>query len=336
MGKRSKQEAKDSRWKTLQEAFIKYNKVLFVEVDNVTSKQICIMRRQLRAIDAKMVMGKNTMMKRAIVDLQTEPNEATMDPEEYAQKKAIYKPRPYLNLIKEQLKLNIGMIFTNGDLSEIKDILDTQVREAPAKVGAIAPKEVVVPPGPTGMDPKQTQFFQALNIATKIVKAQIEIAAPVTVIKEGDKISASQATLLDRLKIRPFEYKMHIKCFLDNGKIFPARVLSISSDDVVASFVDGANNLTAISLASGYHVPSATPHLIVNAFKNLCGAALAANYDFPQLAAIKASASSGPAPAKAAGGGAAKEEKAEEKKPEEDEDDGIEGMDGLFGGDDDY
>ena len=54
--KRSKKEAKAARWEELQETLLKYNKILFVEVDNVTSKQICIMRRMLRAIDAKMIM----------------------------------------------------------------------------------------------------------------------------------------------------------------------------------------------------------------------------------------------------------------------------------------
>lgn len=67
------------------------------------------------------------------------------------------------------------MIFTNGDLGAIKAILDSQVRAAPAKVGSIAPADVIVPAGPTGLDPKQTEFFQALSIPTKIVKAQIEI-----------------------------------------------------------------------------------------------------------------------------------------------------------------
>ena len=67
--------------------------------------------------------------------------------------------RPQLKLIQNQLKLNTGMIFSNGDLSLVKDILDSQVREAPAKIGILAPADVTVPAGPTGMDPKQTSFF---------------------------------------------------------------------------------------------------------------------------------------------------------------------------------
>jgi ribosomal protein L10 len=80
--KRSKKEAKTARWNELQEALCNYNKILFVEVDNVTSKQICIMRRMLRDIGAKMIMGKNTQMKCAITDLQTEPREGCENYEE--------------------------------------------------------------------------------------------------------------------------------------------------------------------------------------------------------------------------------------------------------------
>lgn len=343
MPKRSKKEMKSARWEDFQEACLKYTKVLFVEVDNVTSKQICIMRKQLRAIGAKMIMGKNTHFKAAIADITLEPDQRKPDYEERKNRFGGWKPRPHLNVIRDQLTGNTGMIFTNGDLSAIKTILDTQVREAPAKVGSIAPKDVIVPPGPTGMDPKQTQFFQALNIATKIVKAQIEIVNPVTVIIEGDKISPGQAALLDRLKICPFEYKMNVKSFLDwstatkesPAKLVDAKVLSITNEQILGHFTAGANNLTSISLASGYVISSATPHMIINAFKNLAGAAIAADYGFSQLDALKSAAKAGPAPAGGAAapaGGAAAAAAPKEEEPEEDVD-----MGDLFGGgDDDY
>lgn len=329
--KRSKKEAKEARWEELQDALCTYTKICFVEVDNVTSKQISIMRRQLREIGAKMIMGKNTHMKSCITDLQTEPNP---DAEDYAERMEKYKPRPWLNLVKEQLRLNIGMIFTNGDFNEVKSILDSQVREAPARVGALAPKDVVVPAGPTGMDPKQTSFFQALSIATKIVKAQIEIVNDVQLITEGDKISASQAALLDKLKIYPFEYKMNIKNILDNGKLYNAKVLSISQDDVLEMFTQGAGNLTALALGSGYPTASAMPHMIIAAFKNLACAAIAGDYEFKELASMKAAAAAGPAVGGGAAAGGAKAAAAEEAPKEEEPEEDVD-MGGLFG-DDDY
>ena len=88
-----------------------------------------------------------------------EPKEGS---ENYEERKRNWVDRPHLALILKQLVGNVGMIFTNGDLSAIKDVLDTQSREAPAKVGSIAPADVFVQPGPTGLDPKQTAFFQNL------------------------------------------------------------------------------------------------------------------------------------------------------------------------------
>ena len=48
--------------------------------------------------------------------------------------------------------------------------------------------------------------FQALGIATKINKGTIEIVSDVHLIKTGDKVGASQATLLAKLGIKPFKY----------------------------------------------------------------------------------------------------------------------------------
>ena len=91
-------------------------------------------------------------------------------------------------------------------------------------------------------------------------------------------------------------------------------------------------NITQLSLGSGYLVQSAMPHVLCNAFKNLAGAALAADYSFPALEKLKSNAKAGPATgggAKPAAAAAAAEAPAEEE-PEEDVD-----MGGLFGGDDD-
>jgi len=74
--KTQKQLRKEKVWNCIQECSQKYQKVLFVNVDNVTSKQICIMRKALRALDSTMVMGKNTLIRKALDDL-IEKNEGS-------------------------------------------------------------------------------------------------------------------------------------------------------------------------------------------------------------------------------------------------------------------
>ena len=70
------------------------------------------------------------------------------------------------------------------------DIIKGYKVPAPARVGSIAPVDVIVPAGGTGMDPSQTSFFQILNIPTKINKGTVEIVSDVFLVKKGDKARA--------------------------------------------------------------------------------------------------------------------------------------------------
>jgi hypothetical protein len=130
---------------------------------------------------------------------------------------------------------------------------------------------------------------------------------------------------------------MHIKNFLDDGKLIDAKVLSISKDDILEKFKKNAQNMTALSLGSGYVIKPAVPHLVMNAFKNLAAVGIAADYDFKELGAMKAAAASAPAPG-SGGGGDKPAAKVEEEKPkeEEPEEDDIDLGGGLFGDEDDY
>merc|ERR1719223_176456 len=127
---------------------------------------------------ATMLMGKNTMLRKAFA-LFLEDN----------------KDHPCEALVSK-LVGNVGLIFTNGDLGKVADIIRDNKKEAPAKAGAIAPSTVIVPAGPTGADPGATAFFQALQIPTKIQRGQIEITAEVTLVKAGEKVNSSHAALL--------------------------------------------------------------------------------------------------------------------------------------------
>merc|ERR1719442_157379 len=107
------------------------------------------------------------------------------------------------------MKGNIGFIFaTNCTLDTIRECLGKFTLQSGAKSGQSSMVDLDIPSGPTGMDPSQTSFFQTLNIATIIVKGQIELISSFRILAKGDKVSASAAVLLGKLGIRPFNYKM--------------------------------------------------------------------------------------------------------------------------------
>merc|ERR1711963_560187 len=133
---------------------------------------------------------------------------------------------------------------------------------APAKAGALAPVDVVVPAQNTGMGPEKTSFFQALAIPTKITKGTIEI------IKDGDMVGMSEATLLNMLKISPFSYGLVISKVYDSGSVFDPEIPDITDADLLAKFQTGVRNVAAMSLAMNYPNVASVPHSIVNGMKN--------------------------------------------------------------------
>jgi large subunit ribosomal protein LP0 len=328
--KSAKRIQKESVWRNLQSLAFKYKNALFVDANNVSSKQISMLRQKLRAIDAQMIMGKNTLMKAALKASMKKPEAGDSD---YEDRKDEWYQNDNIPKIIDQLVLNTNIIFTNGDLSKIKDILDSEARPSAAKPGMIAPAEVTVPAGPTGLDPKQTSFFQTLQIQTKIVKAQIEIVTEKQVIWVGDKIGATEAALLDKLKIYPFEYKMHVRKVLQNGSVFDAAVLEISSDDILAKFRKAINNQASAGLGLGVPNKASAPHTILNGFKNLVAVSAMSGFEFPQAKKMLDAAKNAPAagaPAAAAAGGA----KAAAEPEKEEEEENVD-MGGLFGDEDD-
>lgn len=326
--KSDKRVKKEAYWFRLQDVATKYNNVLFIDANNVSSKQIANIRKELRKINAYMIMGKNTLMKASLKQLNTKPEEGDAD---YEERKDSWKFSENVEKILSQLKGNTNLIFTNGDLGDVKDVLDKESRPSAAKPGMIAPSDVFITAGPTGLDPKQTAFFQTLNIQTKIVKAQIDIIAEKQVVFKGDKIGGTEATLLDKLKIYPFKYKMEVTKVLQNGSMFDAAVLELSTEVILGKFKRACGIQASVSLASGYATSASAPHSLLNGFKNLLAISCATGFEFKEATKFLAAAKN--APAAGAAGGPAKAAAVVEEKKEEPE---AVDMGDLFGGDDEY
>ena len=270
-------------------------------------------------------------MKACLSELNRKPEPSDPD---YEERKDTWQPNPNLEKIIQQLKGNINLIFSNGDLSEVKAVLDDEVRPSPARPGMIAPDDVTIPAGPTGLDPKQTGMFQTFQIQTKIVKAQIDIVVSKQVIFKDQKIGPTEAALLDKLKIYPFFYKMEVKKVLQDGSVFDAKVLDLSLDSILAKFKAGIKKQAELSLGAAYPTSASAPHSIGNAFKNLVAVSAMSGYEFPQATALLQAAKNAPAAGAAGASGpaqAAAEVKEEKKEEAEDVD-----MGGLFGDEDDY
>jgi len=317
MVKEGRDEWKSKYFTKMLQLLDEYPKCFIVGADNVGSSQMQKIRISLRG-HAVILMGKNTMMKKAI--------------------RGHLEKNPNLEKILPHIFENVGFVFTKQDLSFIREKLQSNKVAAPAKAGAIAPCDVTLPAQVTNMGPEKTSFFQALQITTKITRGTIEIINDIALIKKGDKVGASEATLLNMLNISPFSYGLTVKQVYDSGACFDPAILDIKPEDLRAKFVEGVRNVAAVSLQIGYPTVASAPHSIVNGFKNLLAIAAATEIEFAQAKGIKeylkdpskfAAAAAPAAPAASASVAAAPAKEKEKPKEESEEEDGDMGF-GLF------
>jgi len=305
MGREDKAAWKSNYFTKLIQLLEDFPKCFIVGADNVGSKQMQQIRISLRG-SAVVLMGKNTMMRKAI--------------------KGHIESNPALEKLLPHIKGNVGFVFTRGDLVEVRDkLLENKVR-APARAGAIAPLPVVIPAQNTGLPPEKTSFFQALSIPTKISKGTIEIVNDVNILKPGDKVGASEATLLNMLNISPFSYGLQVEQVYDSGTIFAPAILDIKPEDLIVTFLAGVANLASVCLSIGYPTVASAPHSIANGFKNLLAIAAVTDVEFKEAETIKEfikdpSKFAAAAPVAASPTAAAPEAKKEEKKEESEEED---------------
>jgi len=312
-------ERKAEYFSHMKELMSTYNKLFVVEIDNVGSMQLQQTRAALRG-KAEILMGKNTMMRKCIREFVEE------------------NPDSPVTQLEGCCRGNVGFVFTNGDLGEIREVLESNVRPAPAKVGTKAPIDVVVPKGPTGCDPGQTAFFQTLQISTKITRGQIEMTNDTHLIVAGEKVTASQAALLQKLNIEPFTYGMGLKSVYDSGSLFDAKVLDITDDVLAAKFVQALNSISSLSLALNMPTQASVTHSVANAFKAVLAVTVELDsYTFDKAEVYKAYLADPSAFAGAGGGGGGGVDAAADEAPAEAEEEVEEAPPAvdMFGGGDD-
>jgi len=313
MGKKVKvSEKKVEYFARVEKLLTTYEKAFIVCGDNVGSSQLQQIRKSTRS-NAVILFGKNTLIKKAI--------------------RGLIPANPHFEKLLPALKGNVGFVFTNGDLAEVRAVIMKNKVPAAAKAGAFAQCAVNVPAGNTGLEPGQTSFFQALNIPTRINKGTIEIINDVKLIKEDEKVGPSEAALLQKLNIKPFHYGLQIRTIYDRGTTYGPEILDITKADLVEFFRAGLRNVASIGLATGIPNKASMPHVMANAIKNVFAVSLATEYEVPQMAKMreylkdpsKFATASAPTAAPVATKAAAPVAKAPEPEPEQDY-----GMGGLF------
>jgi len=244
----------------LETLLSQYPKFLLISANHVGSKQLQMIRQSLRG-KAEILMGKNTLLRKVLRD--------------NAEK------HPNLEGILPYIRGNTGFVFTHMEILEIRSALIALKVQRGAKVGDVSPVDVVIPSGDTRLEPTKTSFFQALGIASKINKGSISLSNEVVLLKAGQRVTPSQACLLQLLNIKPFHYGVKVGMVYDGGSIISSTNMEMAESNLMDSVLKGIANVAAVSLELGYPTRASVMYSMRAALQNVRGVALATGIPLP-------------------------------------------------------
>ena len=193
---------------TFVELVAKYPIVGVVNMEGMPTRQVQIMRATLRDNNVALHMTKKRLLKRV-----------------FAQAEA---GKPGIGALADKLPGMPAVILAHDNPFKLYKQLQKSKSPAPAKAGQIAPKDIIVPAGPTGFAPGPViGELGSIGIKAGIDGGKVAIKADATVAKEGDVISAKLAGLLSRLGITPMEIGLDLVNVFEDGAIFGKDVLAV-------------------------------------------------------------------------------------------------------------
>jgi large subunit ribosomal protein L10 len=265
---------------------------------------------------------------------------------------------PYADEVAKYLTGTNAFFFTNLNAFEAAMLIEKVGFLRYAKPGEIAPADIYLPEGPTGIPPgPMLSVFGKLRVKTMVREGVIWIQKETKVAKAGEEIGPELSSLLRKLGIKTIVEKAGPKVAIDEGLVIPGEKLKLDIDEFRDELLRAAAIAKELSIEAALPLPDVLPEIIKRAYVRAIALAAEAGYVVPetaedviklaQLRALSLAAAlqavepglnfgvATPSPAQAAapqpaGGEEKKEEEEEEEKEEVSEEELGAGLEGLF------
>ncbi|MDO5825811.1 MAG: 50S ribosomal protein L10 [Methanosphaera sp.] len=180
--------------------------------------------------------------------------------------------------LSDYLEGQPAMVFTEMNPFKLFKILEDSKTEAPAKAGAIAPADIVVPAGDTSFPPGPILGeLQQAGIPAKIDKGSIVVQEDAVVVEEGEPVPKNVADILTKLEIYPMEVGIDLLAVYDGKTIYTADVLEIDEEETKTSIASAYQSAVNLSVFAGILNSTSAPLIIQKAARDAMNLAINAN-----------------------------------------------------------
>ncbi len=222
----------------------KYKVIGIVQLKGVPDRLLQSTKNALRQ-NTKFIMGRKTLLKRIL-----ESNADT--------KKLV-----------EGLTDTSAIILSNDDPFELHSKFSSNSLRLAAKPGQIAPDDVSIKAGETGIQPGQTVTdLKSAGIDVQIQKGKVVIAKDKVIVKKGEVIGTGMAKGLHTLDILPFMAIIEPSVLLSDGILFNKKALSINAQFLTRELAACFGRALSLSLEANIINNYTINNFIAKAYNN--------------------------------------------------------------------
>ncbi|ADQ66813.1 acidic ribosomal protein P0 [Halogeometricum borinquense DSM 11551] len=237
-----------------------YQSVGVVSVTGIPSRQLQSMRRDLHG-SAELRMSRNTLVTRALEQVNDGLEELT-----------------------DYVYGQVALVGTNDNPFGLYKQLEASKTPAPINAGEVAPNDIVIPEGDTGVDPGPfVGELQQVGASARIMEGSIKVTEDSHVLDEGEVVSEELSNVLNELGIEPKEVGLDLRGVYSEGVLFEPDELAIDVEEYRADIQSAAAGARNLSINAGYPTAQTAPTMLAKAAGEAKALGLFAAIEDPEL-----------------------------------------------------
>ncbi|MDG5776253.1 50S ribosomal protein L10 [Haloarculaceae archaeon H-GB2-1] len=206
-----------------------YESVGVVDITGIPSRQLQDMRRDLHG-SAELRVSRNTLLQRALDQVDDG-----------------------LEDLNEFISGQVGLIGTNENPFGLYKQLEASKTPAPINAGEVAPNDIVIPEGDTGIDPGPfVGELQTVGANARIQDGSIQVLEDSTVLDAGEVVSDDLSNVLSELGIEPKEVGLDLRGVFADGVLFEPEELELDVEEYRGDIQAAAARARNLSLNAVY------------------------------------------------------------------------------------
>ena len=237
-----------------------YQSVGIVGVAGIPSRQLQAMRRELHG-SAGVRMSRNTLTTRALEEVDDG-----------------------VEALTEYVSGQVALVGTNDNPFGLFKQLEASKTPAPINEGEVAPNDIVIPEGDTGVDPGPfVGELQTVGASARIMDGSIKVTEDSTVLEEGEVVDNDLANVLVELGIEPKEVGLDLRAVYSEGVLFEPEELELDVDEYEADIRSAAAAARNLSVNAAYPTAATAGTLLAKASGEAKSVGLFAEIESPDV-----------------------------------------------------